>query len=182
MRFLYTSDASGCAFDGIQGGNLFCSLTDSAGFIAFCCLKGSFRAKLTVVILFGVPVAHELIAGGAGCFEETARVVAMIVFEGSIAASLAGAIGLRGAVVLQSKARWAGGAVVGACICGCIDGLEFSCNTSATGVVLASRAVGLELRPLVTGSAPSGTSSAGSGGLEGSGGAGFALDIVRGVP
>ena len=108
--------------------------------------------------------------------------VAVVVFEGSFWTSLAGAIGLRGAVVLQGKARWAGGAVVGACICGCIDGLEFSCNTSGTGVILGGRAVRLKLRSFVTGSAPSGACCAGSRGLEGSGGAGFALDIVRGVP
>jgi hypothetical protein len=182
VRFLYTGDAPGCSFQSVQGCDFFCCLAQRTSFIAFCCLKGSLRAKLTVVILFGVPVAHELRSGRAGCFEETARVVAVVVFEGSFWTSLAGAIGLRGAVVLQSKARRAGGAIVGACICGCIDGLEFSCNTSRAGVILGGRAVRLKLRSFVTGSAPSGACCTGSRGLEGSGGAGFALDIVRGVP
>ena len=96
--------------------------------------------------------------------------------------SLAGAIGFCCTIVLKRKARRAGSAIVFACICGGIDGLEFSCHTSRAGPILASRAVVFYLRSLVTGSAPSGAWGIGSRSLEGSGRTSLALFVVGRVP
>ena len=181
VRRLCASDASGRTFHSIQGRDLFRSLAHSAGLRPRSFLVGALRAQLAIMVLLRIPIQDQLVPCKTSALEQSARVVAVVVLEGSTAASLAGPVGLRGAIVLQGKARRAGGAIVGAGVRGCIQRLKFTGGTSRAGVVLAGRAVRLKLCPFVASGAPSGTSSA-SGGLEGSGGAGFALYIVRGVP